>query len=128
MSVTNSLSQIGQIAITVENTARATAFYRDILGLPFLFAAGDMAFFDCDGVRLMLAEPETHQEGKISNSILYFRVTDINASYQALSARGANFEDQPHLIAKLETVEVWMAFFRDSENNLMGIMAEIPRT
>jgi catechol 2,3-dioxygenase-like lactoylglutathione lyase family enzyme len=120
------LSSLGQIALTVRDIETATAFYRDTLELGFLFAAPPkLAFFDLDGIRLMLSEPEPGQT-LTGNSTLYFNVDDIHAAYEALQARGVRFEDAPHLIATLGSVELWMAFFRDPDNNLLGIMSEVP--
>ena len=118
------LSQIGQIAINVENTDRATRFYRDVLGMKYLFSAGTLSFFDCGGVRLMLTIPET-AEIRQHSSVLYFKVDDINAVYQNLLAQNVSFEGKPHLIARMPDHELWMAFFRDSENNLLALMSEV---
>jgi methylmalonyl-CoA/ethylmalonyl-CoA epimerase len=120
------LSQIGQIAITVHDTDRAVAFYRDALGLPFLFQAGQLAFFQCGGVRLMLSVPEK-PEFNHPASILYYRVDDIEAAHAELTGRGVVFTDKPHFIAKMPDHDLWMAFFRDSEDNLLGLMCEKPR-
>jgi methylmalonyl-CoA/ethylmalonyl-CoA epimerase len=120
------LSQIGQIAITVRDTDRAVAFYRDALGLPFLFQAGQLAFFQCGGVRLMLSVPEK-PEFNHPASILYYRVDDIEAAHAELTRRGVVFTDKPHFIAKMPDHDLWMAFFRDSEDNLLGLMCEKPR-
>lgn len=121
------LGALGQIAVNARNLPRATTFYRDILRLPFLFAAGNLAFFDAGGVRLMLDVAE-QAELDHPSSILYFRVPDIRAGYQALVERGVRFLEPPKLIARLEHHEVWMAFFRDSEANLLALMAEQPLT
>lgn len=123
---TSALTQIGQIAITVHDTARAVTFYRDALGLPFLFQAGALAFFQCGSVRLMLSVPEK-PEFNHPASILYYRVGDIEAAHAELTARGVVFTDTPHLIAKMPDHDLWMAFFRDSEGNLLGLMCEKPR-
>lgn len=117
------LSQIGQIAIPVVDLARAVEFYRHQLGLSHLFTVPNLAFFDCDGLRLMLTTPEEGQSHQPS-SIIYFKVPDIQVAYQALLERGVHFEDAPHVIAKMETYDLWMAFFRDSEYNLLSIMSE----
>jgi methylmalonyl-CoA/ethylmalonyl-CoA epimerase len=120
-----SLSSLGQVALTVKNVDAAVAFYKDKLGLPFLFSAPPkLAFFDLDGVRLMIAEPEAEQV-LTGNSTLYFKVDDIQTAYETLRGRGIPFDDSPHLIARMGTTELWMAFFRDPDNNLMGIMSEI---
>jgi methylmalonyl-CoA/ethylmalonyl-CoA epimerase len=118
------LSQIGQIAINVHDTARAVAFYRDQLGIPFLFSAGQLAFFNAGGVRLMLTPPEK-PEFDHPASTLYFKVPDIKQAHATLSQRGVKFEDTPHMIARMPDHELWMTFFRDSENNLLGLMCEV---
>ena len=121
------LAQIGQIAITVQDLERAVAFYQDKLSMRFLFKVPSLAFFDCAGVRLMLSTPEPGQAHS-GNSILYFKVDDIDAAYRELTARGVTFYDQPHIIANMGTYDLWMAFFRDSEQNLLGIMSEVQHT
>lgn len=120
------ISRLGQIAINVRDLNRATEFYRDILGLPLLFTAGTLAFFDCGGVRLMLSPPEK-PELDHPGSILYFTVPDITSAYRGMLSRGVHFEDAPHLIAKMPTHDLWMTFFRDSENNLLALMCEMPK-
>jgi methylmalonyl-CoA/ethylmalonyl-CoA epimerase len=118
------LRQIGQIAIHAKDVERATAFYRDVLGLRFLFQAGpDLSFFDCGGVRLMITIPEA--EFDHPSAILYYKVDDIRASCEALKARGAEFRDEPHLIAKMPDHELWMAFLKDSEGNMLALMSEV---
>jgi methylmalonyl-CoA/ethylmalonyl-CoA epimerase len=121
------VTSIGQIAIQVHDLERAVEFYRDKLELNYLFSAPNLAFFDCGGVRLMLGVPEKAEFDHLS-SVIYYKVADIQAAYETLSAHGVHFEDSPHLIAQLETHDLWMAFFRDSENNLLGLMSEIART
>ncbi len=116
------LSTIGQIAVTVEDVDRATAFYRDTLGVTHLFSAPGMAFFDCDGVRLMLSLPQGTEPG--ASSILYFRVDDIRSAMATLKEREVHIEREPELVQKTETSELWMGFFRDSEGNLMALMQE----
>lgn len=117
------LSQIGQIAIVVHDVDHAVEFYRDTLGIQFLFRAGNLAFFNAGGVRLMLDRPE-QPEFDHPPSIIYFSVPDIRAAHAELIARGVKFEDEPHMIARLADREVWMCFFRDCENNLMALMSE----
>ncbi|MGA8311101.1 MAG: VOC family protein [Terriglobales bacterium] len=119
------ISRLGQIAINVHDPERAVAFYRDILGLPLLFTAGSLAFFDC-GVRLMLTLPEK-PEFDHPSSILYFTVPDIASAHQEMRRRGVRFEDEPHLIAKMPKYDLWMVFFRDSEQNLLALMCEMPK-
>ena len=118
------LAQIGQIGVNVRDLNRAVAFYRDALGLRFLFATPALAFFDCAGVRLMLSLPEGASSDHPS-SILYFTVADLRASYDTLAARGVTFVDEPHLIAKMPDHELWMAFFNDTEGNMHGLMSEV---
>ena len=118
------ISRIGQIAINVKDPARAVAFYRDVLGLKFLFEAGPLAFFDCGGVRLMLTRPEK-PEFDHPGSVLYLVVPDIQAAHSQMIAQGVKFEDAPHLIAKMPDHDLWMTFFRDSEENLLALMSEV---
>ncbi len=120
------LSQIGQIGIPARDLDRAVAFYRDALGMRHLFSVPNLAFFDCGGIRLMLSRPE-RPELDHPSSIIYFKVDDIEAAYRTLAERGVRFEDTPHVIAKMETYDLWMAFFRDSEENYLAIMSEAPR-
>jgi catechol 2,3-dioxygenase-like lactoylglutathione lyase family enzyme len=121
------LAQIGQIAIPVRDVARAIAFYRDTLGMRFLFdVPGRLAFFDCGGIRLMLGLPEGPDSERLA-SVIYYKVDDIAAAFDTLRARGVAFEREPHLIAELATHELWMAFFRDPDQNLLALMTEVPR-
>jgi len=118
------LSTIGQIATAVKDLDRAVAFYRDKLGMRFLFQVPPgLAFFDCGGVRLMIEVPPD-KEFDHPGSVLYFKVTDIDAAYGDLKARGVDFGDAPHLIAKMPDHELWMAFFRDGEGNTLALMHE----
>ena len=119
------LSRIGQIAVPTRDLDRAVAFYRDVLRLPFLFRAPNLAFFDCAGTRLMLGEPEGEAAAATHASILYFDVPDLPASYDDLRARGVVFKDAPHLIARMPDHELWMAFFADSEGNTLALMCEV---
>jgi methylmalonyl-CoA/ethylmalonyl-CoA epimerase len=125
MSTTSpALNEIGQIAITVGDVAKATAFYHEVLGLKFLFSAGPtMAFLAAGSVRLMLSTPQGHGEiGK--NSILYFRVSDISAVHTAILSRGATNESGPRLVAKMPDHELWLAAVRDPEGNVVELMEE----
>ena len=117
------LSTLGQIHMNVQDVERAKAFYRDVLRVPFLFEFPGLAFFDCDGVRLMLSKAEA-PEGNHPGSILYFKVPDIEAAHAGLTERGVAFVDTPHRIADMGSYELWMAFFRDSEANLLALMTE----
>ena len=119
------LSRIHQISMRAGDVERAVRFYRDTLGLPFLFAAPpSLAFFDCNGVRLMLSAPEP--EFDHPGSVLYFAVDDIAAMHDALRSRGVVFRTAPHKIATLADREVWLADFQDSEGNTLALMSEPP--
>lgn len=121
---TPGLSKIGQVSMNARDLDRAVRFYRDTLGIPFLFSAPPgLAFFDLDGVRLMVARPEK-QEFDHPGSVLYFTVDDINHMHEVLVARGVVFQQAPHLIARLPDREVWMAFFDDTEGNTLALMSE----
>jgi methylmalonyl-CoA/ethylmalonyl-CoA epimerase len=117
------LGQLGQISLSVTNIDRAVAFYRDQLGLKFLFQVPNLAFFDCGGVRLMLDIPEGL--GERHSSVLYFRVGQIEEAFQTLSSRRIPFDGKPHLIAKMPDHELWMAFFRDPDKNILALMSEV---
>ena len=122
-TTTFGLDRIGQIAVTVRDLPRATAYYRSTLGMRFLYEFPGLAFFDCGGVRLIMSVPE-RPEFDHPTSVLYYAVDDLPAAHATLLARGVTFERDPHLIATLSDREVWMAFFRDSEGNLLGLMSE----
>jgi methylmalonyl-CoA/ethylmalonyl-CoA epimerase len=118
------LERIGQIAIPTHDLPRAVAFYRDALGLEYLFEAGPLAFLRCGDVRIMLAVPESDELAR-SGSTVYFRVQDIRAARAELAGRGVSFEDEPHLIARMPDHELWMTFFRDPDGTLLGLMSEV---
>ena len=124
------VTRIGQIAMTVDDLPRAVAFYRDVLGLRFLFEAPPaMAFFDCGGVRLMLSLPE--REGPVAGqqfgSILYYTVADIEDAARALESRSVRLEQPPHIVARLPHADLWMAFLRDPDGHMLAIMSEVAR-
>lgn len=125
-TATPGIQNIGQISIVVQDLERATAFYRDVLGLQLLFTFPGLAFFDCGGVRLMLSRPES-PEFDHPSSILYFRVPDINAGYQHLAEHHVQFLNPPRLIAPMGTYDLWMTAFRDSEGNVHQLMSEVPK-
>jgi methylmalonyl-CoA/ethylmalonyl-CoA epimerase len=122
--MTATLGPIGQIAVTVSDVQRSVAFYRDAVGLRLLFEAPPgLAFFDCGGIRLMLSKPEgDFQPG--SSSVVYFRVSDIEATHRILGDRRVPFVDAPHLIAKMPDHELWMCFFRDPDGHTLALMEE----
>lgn len=118
------LAQIGQIAVRVKDLDRAIEFYRDTLGMAFLFRVPDMAFFDCAGVRLMLALPEDQAFDQPS-SLIYYQVEDIESGCRALAERGVVFLSEPHLVARMADHDLWMAFFEDPEENTLALMSEV---
>lgn len=120
------LGPIGQIARHVSDVAAAERWYRDVLGLPHLYTFGDLAFFDCGGVRLFLSSGEDGSAAE-EPSVLYFTVPDIRAAHAELTARGVTFRGAPHLIHRHESgVEEWMAFFDDPDGHLLALMAQVP--
>jgi methylmalonyl-CoA/ethylmalonyl-CoA epimerase len=123
MAAAGGLSRIHQISMRAHDVDRAVRFYRDTLGLPFLFAVPPrLAFFDCGGVRLMLSTPEPGFDHP--GSVLYFSVEDIRQMHEALTSRGVAFRTAPHRIATLADREVWLADFEDSEGNTLALMSE----
>jgi methylmalonyl-CoA/ethylmalonyl-CoA epimerase len=120
------LGRIEQVAVPVRDLARATAFYRDTLGMKLLFEAPPhLSFFDCDGIRLALStssDPMYDPPG----SIVYYRVDDIEAAHAELGSRDVEFLQGPHRVAELGEVEIWMAFFEDTEGNTLAITSEKP--
>lgn len=122
---TTEITGLRQIALTVSDVSKATAFYRDALGLAFLFAAGpNLAFLDVGGVRLMLSTPEgDFKAGK--GAMLYFKVADILATHAAMIERGVTFIGAPHLIAKMPDHDLWLAEFRDPDGNPLALMSEV---
>ena len=125
MASLGSIGRIGQIALSVHDMERAIAFYRDVVGLKFLFQAANVAFFDAAGVRLMLAQAEP-KDLKPAGTVLYFDSADLDADFAAIKQRGAEVapNGDPHFIAKLGAKELWMAFLRDPDGNLFGLMSE----
>ena len=129
MASTNNLglSQIEQIAVNAHDLDRAVGFYRDKLGMKHLFTVPpNLAFFDCDGIRLMLSLP-AKPEFDHPSSIIYFKVDDIQQATQTLSERGVHFEEQPIFVADMGTYDLWLASFRDSEDNLLALMGHVAK-
>ena len=118
-----SLEKIGQVAITVDDLARAKDFYQNTLGMSFLFDAGHLAFLQCGDVRLMLTTPEKPEPR--GGTILYYKVGDIHATCAAIKARGAALLEEPHLIARMPDHDLWMASLKDPAANILGIMCEV---
>jgi len=120
------LNQIGQIAISVDDVDAAEKFYSDIVGLRKLFRFGTLLFFDCAGVRL-LVEKSAKEPFEPCSSVIYFRTPDLAISYPDLKSRGADFVDEPHLIAPMPDHDLWMVFFKDPAGNLLAMMQEAPK-
>jgi methylmalonyl-CoA/ethylmalonyl-CoA epimerase len=120
------LGQIGQIAVNVHDVDAAVEFYRDKLGMQFLFQVPNMAFFDCDGVRLMLGVPEK-PEFDHPSSIIYFKVGDIQDAHQTLRGSGVEFVSEPRLVAPMEDHDLWLAFFKDLDGNMLALMSEVAK-
>lgn len=118
------LHSIGQVSVTVHDVDRAVKFYRDVLGLPFVWQTNGMAFFMCGDVRLMLSVPEG-PEFDGPGSVIYYAVDDIYQAYEDLGSKGVAFKGVPHEIGKLGDVTVYMAFFNDTEGNLLAIQSEV---
>ena len=125
MTMTATLGPIGQISRQVRDIDTAVHWYRDVLRLPHLFTFGTLAFFDCHGVRLFLSAGEK-EVGEPGDSILYFRVDDIEAAHRDLSARGVRFVGAPHMIHRhANGMEEWMAFFEDCDGKMLAIMSQV---
>ena len=119
------LSQIGQIAIPVSDLHRAVVFYRDVLGMKFLFQFPGLAFFDNGGVRLLLEAPQETEAAPKRSSIIYYRAADIQSAHTILKNRGVEFLGEPHRVAKMSDHDLWMAFFKDSDENILALMSEV---
>ena len=117
------LSEIGQIALTVSDLEAAVSYYRDVLGMQFLFQVPGMAFFQCGSVRLLVGLPAG--EGELGSTVLYCRVDDIHSAHQTLRDRGVHFVHEPRVAHKTDAMELWLAFFRDADRNLLALMSEV---
>ena len=115
--------KIGQIALTVSDVKRAKDFYQNTLNMRFLFDAGHITFFQCGDIRLMISESE--KPGPRGGTILYFKVEDIFAVYAHLERHSVEFLEAPHLIARMPDHDLWMAFLRDPDGNVLGVMSEV---
>jgi methylmalonyl-CoA/ethylmalonyl-CoA epimerase len=122
-TTSGTLGPVGQVSMNAKDIARATTFYKDVLGLPWLFSAGTMSFFDCGSVRLMLGVASSADYDH-PGSVLYFTVADIEEAHQTLRGRGVVFKGPPHLVARMPDHELWMAFFSDPEGNTLALMSE----
>jgi DNA-binding CsgD family transcriptional regulator/catechol 2,3-dioxygenase-like lactoylglutathione lyase family enzyme len=122
----STIGPVGQISRMVRNIPRAVEWYRDVLGLPHLFTFGDLAFFDCQGIRLYLNKCQDGAD--LRDSVIYFRVADVHVEYERLHTRGVVFKGAPHMIHKhADGTEEWMAFFEDSDGQLLALMSQVNR-
>jgi methylmalonyl-CoA/ethylmalonyl-CoA epimerase len=119
------ISQIGQIALPVLDVDRAETFYEKMLGLRKLYRFGDLTFFDCAGVRLLL-EKSRDMDG-VNRGCIYFRCADIALAVAELKQRGLSFDSPPHLIAKMDDHDLWMTFFKDPDGHTLALMQEAPK-
>jgi len=119
------IEEIGQIGLTVTDLERAKAFYGEVLGLPFLFDAGTMAFFQCGSIRLMLGTAEVGQIASSVGTILYYKVAGIEEFCAGLVEKGVELLQGAHVVAKMPDHVLWMAFFKDPDGNVVGLMEEV---
>ena len=122
-----SLNSIGQIAINVRDVPRAVAFYRDTLGMQFLFELPSMGFLDCGEIRLMLSKADSAERDHKA-SIIYYKVDDIQQTYETLSQQGVEFVSAPRLVAPMPDHDLWMAFLHDPDRNVLALMSEVRRS
>ncbi|MDP4553018.1 VOC family protein [Alkalihalobacillus macyae] len=118
------INRVSQIGIPVQKMERAVQFYKEFLELQLLFETNTMAFFNCDGLRLLLSLSENETFANKS-SIVYFEVDEIETTYTRLQKNGVQFLGKPHVVAKMDDTETWMAFFQDSEQNTHAIISEV---
>lgn len=121
---TNKIQKVGQIGIPVKDLEQAIDFYKNKLGLTLLFNTDNMAFLECNGLRLLLSLPEK-EEFANSSSVIYFQVEKIKDTYEDLVAKEVTFIDEPHVVAKIGQTETWMTFFKDTEGNTHALMSEV---
>jgi methylmalonyl-CoA/ethylmalonyl-CoA epimerase len=120
------VNRIGQIALSVQDVDKAEMFYRDLLGLRRLYRFGNLTFFDCGGVRLLIEKSEFPQS-RFQASTIYFSCADIALGVCELERRGVNFTSRPHLVAPMEDHDLWMAFFEDPDGHTLALMQEAPK-
>jgi len=119
-------AKIGQLLIPVEDFERGIAFYRDVLGIPFLFSAPpQMAFFNCGGIRLLVGVMPAGEKAQ-RGSAIYFQVEDIQAGYSELKSKGVAFRAEPHVVHRMPNAELWLAEFSDPDGNQLALMSEVP--
>ncbi len=118
------IQKVGQIGVPVKDLDTAIHFYKEKLGLSLLFHTDNMAFFECNGLRLFLSLPEKEGFAQ-SSSVIYFQVEKMKETYENLLSKEIIFIDEPHIVAKMGQLETWMAFFKDTEGNTHALMSEV---
>lgn len=118
------IKNVGQIAVPVKDMERAIDFYQNTLGLDMLFSTGNLSFFNCGELRILLSLPEIEEFSKAS-SVIYFTVDDIRDAFEAYKENNVQFTDEPHIVGKIGDVESWMVFFKDTEDNVLALMSEV---
>ncbi|AUD21348.1 hypothetical protein BC30090_p1081 (plasmid) [Bacillus cereus] len=121
---TTMIQKVGQIGVPVKDLDKAITFYKEKLGLSLLFNTDNIAFFECNGLRLFLSLPEKEEFAQ-SSSVIYFQVEKIKETYEDLLSKEIVFIDEPHIVAKMGQTETWMTFFKDTEGNTHALMSEI---
>lgn len=121
---TTMIQKVGQISVPVKDLNRALEFYKEKLGLSLLFNTDSMAFFESNGLRIMLSLPEKDEFTYLS-TVIYFQVINIKDSYEHLVGKEVIFIDEPHVVAKMGQIETWMVFFKDTEDNTHALMSEV---
>ncbi len=120
------IESIGQVAIAVSSIERALPFYNGVLGLNLLFKVPpNLAFLECGGVRIMLTTLQG-EERDHNTSVLYYKVANLESAVKDLKNKNVNFVREPQFTAKMSDHELWQGFIRDPDENLIGIMAELP--
>jgi len=119
------LQEIAQVALTVDDLIKAKEFYRDVLGMNPLFDTGTMSFFQCGNIRVMLGTSE--QSAGSNGTILYFRVPEVRQAHEILKGIGVAFVQEPHLVARMKSHDLWLAFLKDPSGNTLGLMSEESR-
>jgi len=118
------IDRVLQLSIPVRDLLRATAFYRDVVGLELLFEVPNMAFFDCGGIRILVGTGEVAPKNSCAS--IYFNTADINAEVARLREGGVTMDDATR-IAQLADRDVWLAHFYDPDGNLLSLMSEVRR-
>ena len=113
------LTKIAQVAVKTKDLQRATEFYRDKLGMKVLLSSTIISVVDCGGITLLLGPNET-------GSLIYFDVDDIQKAVETPSSQGIKIEEKPTLVGQLGNMDVWIAAFKDSEDNVVGLMSKKP--